>query len=1273
MFNFLLLFNVVVILNVVLISAEIPDKILCGNEDCTKIIGKGKTVLPFQSQSKNSRILSFKINADVKIYSKPVKKVGDSDLWGVEINQQRGYAYKRCIVEQSVSMVPDHIVDTEKDVPSNQESSKETTPQPTKTYVVEGTTIYDSFIPTESVTQESVTNVVNSNTETVPLQSDVKFMNDSTAAIPPVTSSEKSTGSPIDSKNLSELTPAVSNINQDLPSEVDNSSMEDDDGEVENDEDDGVIEDDDQNEIFHKTETTNFNVPTVEVSTQAKQNEVTQNFNSESHLENKESNKDNFVGVNTTVEEVVEEASIDLQNETMVATKLDQLQSVKEESKQDSLEATNENVETTKNIISNSQNIKLTTAKSKESVDDNITVSATLNSPSPLLQNKNNIDTNDNNIHESNMSDEKSTYESETVTVEPFQAEMPNPQDVNADVVTDNPVETSEYSHNEMGSFQDNLNNIEARKENSNLVKTDNNNLLKKENIGILPVSEINDAKLSTVADVDQLVSQIESQQHEDWNQDMNINSNEFENQNLQGEQPSNYKVDADEQDDNNDEIEEKNEQLNEVENQSTEKVDSHRHDFNTLLSQHIDDELSCSADPLSDCKIHPQDIRAVYDGNNIFKLPNSAILTVLVIAAVTVVTFLWGYMYMEKRGRESNLIGKINDIQKDYLIVKKENEILKDKLEDVESEFNEKANTISNKIISEVQEQLETERNTCLALELQIQNLEKELENSTEVGLELNRMLSEFLNSENGSETLVANVEQLQRQIIEQQGIINTYNENLNMKETENYELRLEVDINNTKVTELQSELNKMALNLLKLEEDKEQSQSIYENDLEKIKEELESKKGVFTKEKSKLKEQLQDLADKYEKLQKDLELKTNEYVILKEGINKIKKLENNGDALKSLLDVSAIQAELLQLRKEKQLLIEQLQAERNKSDDLGIRCQSALQDLQSFKVKYDEADREKVEATTKLQVLDKYFKEREAQLQKELSKQESMWVEKQGEATSTIERIKYMQEELQNYKTQNESLKQEILEQEVQMRSQISVLEKKAHENWVSARQSERKLEEAKQEAAQLRNRLTLRERSFTEEKMHNRVQSPLEQNGELPVSPAHISNDTAAPPSLLFGGRENLAISPPLPGLPFLPPPPGVPFMPPPLGGVPLPPPGFMPPPPSLMPGDHRPPPLGRISSPPLNSRYSPDRPYSPYSRNSPSPTSDDDYDRMLQPPMYRGYNSYNRDDRRDIHRPPPVRVNPRSNKGGSHSSGSTNSNDSLDKINRHNSKV
>lgn len=138
---------------------------------------------------------------------------------------------------------------------------------------------------------------------------------------------------------------------------------------------------------------------------------------------------------------------------------------------------------------------------------------------------------------------------------------------------------------------------------------------------------------------------------------------------------------------------------------------------------------------------------------------------------------------------------------------------------------------------------------------------------------------------------------------------------------------------------------------------------------------------------------------------------------------------------------------------------------------------------------------------------------------------------------------------------------------------------------------------------------------------------MQSPMEQNGELPVSPIHI---TAESPPLLYATRDHLTTSPPLPGLPpFLPPPPGVPFMPPPLAGVPPP---FMPPPPAMFPGDHRPPPLGRMSSPPLNSQYSPNsRPYSPYDRDSPSSSYDDEY---CLSPTHRAYSPYNnRDNRRD----------------------------------------
>lgn len=222
----------------------------------------------------------------------------------------------------------------------------------------------------------------------------------------------------------------------------------------------------------------------------------------------------------------------------------------------------------------------------------------------------------------------------------------------------------------------------------------------------------------------------------------------------------------------------------------------------------------------------------------------------------------------------------------------------------------------------------------------------------------------------------------------------------------------------------------------------------------------------------------------------------------------------------------------------------------------------------------------------------------------------------------------------------------------QEVELKSQISLLEKKVHDNWVMARQAERRLEDAKQEAAQLRNRLTLRERAYSEDKnskflncLHTEmsqrkfgcvgiyskkkieysmfssrlvflgIQSPVGQNGDLLASPLHLApvESPASPPLLYGGGREHMTTSPPIPlHHPFLPPPPPPPFMPP-----------FMPPlPPAMFPGDHRPPPLGRMSSPPDS------RPYSPYDDEDDDGNSPYDSEYGAPSPAHIGHHHHSR---------------------------------------------
>lgn len=149
-------------------------------------------------------------------------------------------------------------------------------------------------------------------------------------------------------------------------------------------------------------------------------------------------------------------------------------------------------------------------------------------------------------------------------------------------------------------------------------------------------------------------------------------------------------------------------------------------------------------------------------------------------------------------------------------------------------------------------------------------------------------------------------------------------------------------------------------------------------------------------------------------------------------------------------------------------------------------------------------------------------------------------------------------------HFRSQNESLKNEVEVQEATHKTQILSLENRAHESWLATRQTERRLEEARSESAVLRRKLTAMSSDGGADGVHV--------NGTA-SSPLHMDGGGGAGPGS--------PIMPPLPG--FMPPPP---FMP-----APPMPHGFMPPPPFEM----RPPPLGRMMSPPPGvnpgTRYSP----------------------------------------------------------------------------------
>lgn len=82
---------------------------------------------------------------------------------------------------------------------------------------------------------------------------------------------------------------------------------------------------------------------------------------------------------------------------------------------------------------------------------------------------------------------------------------------------------------------------------------------------------------------------------------------------------------------------------------------------------------------------------------------------------------------------------------------------------------------------------------------------------------------------------------------------------------------------------------------------------------------------------------------------------------------------------------------------------------------------------------------------------------------------------MKQQGDTTSTVERIRGLQTDIQALRSQNDSLKAEIEAQQAAHKAQIAAAENRAHESWLGARQTQRRLEETVAEAGALRRKLT------------------------------------------------------------------------------------------------------------------------------------------------------------------------------------------------------
>ncbi|KAH8251157.1 hypothetical protein KR032_000268 [Drosophila birchii] len=573
----------------------------------------------------------------------------------------------------------------------------------------------------------------------------------------------------------------------------------------------------------------------------------------------------------------------------------------------------------------------------------------------------------------------------------------------------------------------------------------------------------------------------------------------------------------------------------------------------------------------------------------------HSLLLLCVIIAAASSLFFIFAYYCFCNSSQEGALLSKLNHLERSLLASHKENHIIKHELMTTRHKLAsiEDNSFGSNDMVADLKKQLETEVFEKAKLQEQVGSLERDLDNAAEAGLELNKMLAEVLSNQNGDEAFLSTVDELQRQLNDQERIIMEINSSLAEKSRENSELQYTFAETTSR---LNGELKTLQEDNYELEMEKSRLQTRLDEIQAETDAEMAKALEARNYEMQRLQNQILDLTSKWEREHGDYQTSLAKIEALEDCLKAVKKDANLN--VQELIASAKTRGELNAAQRKFVELQAKLEQEVAHKQRLEGQLQQSSSDVEQLKQDFNQSERDKLEAQTRLEVLSGYFREKENELKKELSLQETKWLQHQGENATTVETQTLMKNEIQTLKSQNDELRAEIEAQIASHKAQMGTLENRAHESWLAARQSERRCEEALAEAAGLRRKLTT-----------------MASGGGDTVAVEAVSANGAGP---ALGAELKAAPSPlplPLPGLPGSPllnMPNPLPFL-----AAPFSPFMGLPPPPFLPPaaGGARPPPLGRMRSPPPSARGDRDRDrdrdrYSDYSDYDDYDDDDDD---------------------------------------------------------------
>ncbi|XP_032876642.1 transport and Golgi organization protein 1 homolog isoform X2 [Amblyraja radiata] len=176
----------------------------------------------------------------------------------------------------------------------------------------------------------------------------------------------------------------------------------------------------------------------------------------------------------------------------------------------------------------------------------------------------------------------------------------------------------------------------------------------------------------------------------------------------------------------------------------------------------------------------------------------------------------------------------------------------------------------------------------------------------------------------------------------------------------------------------------------------------------------------------------------------------------------------------IQQMMDVSRVKTTLKIIEEEKDHFQAKLTDEIKARRELEEQIKQLEHNFAANATEKSKLENEFKTMQQKLEILSELYHQKEMALQKKLTQEECQRQEKELKLTVADEKALQAHKEVKMYKQRIQEMEEELQKTERSFKNQVAAHEKKAHENWLSARSSERTLTEEKRETANLRQKL-------------------------------------------------------------------------------------------------------------------------------------------------------------------------------------------------------